>query len=199
MNRKRYPRGDAKRFPEYKVWAGMRQRCNNPNAHGYHNYGGRGIKCCARWETFWNFYDDMGPRPSKHYTLDRIDNDGDYTPENCRWATWRQQHNNRRDNVILTIDGVEKTMAQWARESGRIAEVIYQRLNRGWSPRDAVFKEPEYTPPTDTGYYTIDGETKTLLEWSKESGIKKGTLRMRIRRGWDIKSAVFYPVQKRSE
>lgn len=82
--------------PEYRVWAEMLQRCNNPNNPRYNDYGGRGIKVCKEWNRFINFYNDMGPRPSNRHSLDRIDNDGDYTPSNCRWATSKQQIYNRR-------------------------------------------------------------------------------------------------------
>lgn len=83
--------------PEYYVWKAMKGRCSNPTARHYPDYGGRGIRVCEEWDkSFQAFFDDMGPRPNKHYSLDRKNNDGNYEPSNCRWATPKEQANNRR-------------------------------------------------------------------------------------------------------
>lgn len=94
--RARTARDYAARHPLYSTWRGMRGRCNNPHRHNFHNYGGRGITICSRWENFENFLADMGERPEGH-TLDRIDPDGNYEPRNCRWADAKTQRANKRN------------------------------------------------------------------------------------------------------
>lgn len=96
---------------EYNIWTSMKQRCHNPNFRFYANYGGRGISVCERWrESFEAFYADMGPRPSKKHTIDRIDNDGGYEPGNCAWSTYKEQAQNKRPQLRATcINGHERT------------------------------------------------------------------------------------------
>ena len=92
-----YKHGETHRTPEYKSWITMRQRCLNPNKDCYHYYGGRGITVCHRWRnSFENFLEDMDPRPSPELTLERNNNDGNYEPDNCKWATRKEQSQNRR-------------------------------------------------------------------------------------------------------
>lgn len=125
--------------PEHKAWTHMRARCNNPNNNRFKNYGARGIKVCHRWlNSFEAFYSDMGPRPSKKHSLDRIDNDGDYTPDNCRWATNRQQVNNMTRNVMIEYGGTTKTMSQWARHFGFKPSTLGARLRKGWPIEKAL-------------------------------------------------------------
>ena len=101
---------------EYWIWKSMRSRCNNVKTENYKNYGGRGIKVCKRWDSFENFYKDMGPRPSSEYSIERLDNDGNYEPSNCKWGTREEQQNNMRSNVLITYQDKTQTLAQWCRE-----------------------------------------------------------------------------------
>jgi len=96
-----------------KAWQDMKARCNRPTSTGYKNYGGRGIIYCVEWELFENFYTDMGDPPSKLHSLDRIDVNGNYCKENCRWATMKEQSRNKRSNRVIEINGVKKCLSEW--------------------------------------------------------------------------------------
>ena len=116
---------------EYSIWNGIKARCLNPNVPNYKNYGGRGITVCERWLEFGNFLADMGRCPGEEYSLDRIDNDGDYCPENCRWATWIEQCNNRRDSIKVAINGQIHSLAEWCRIRGVDYGITRNRYLRG--------------------------------------------------------------------
>lgn len=117
--------------PEYLSWASMIQRCHNPRHDAYIRYGGAGIVVCDAWrESFEQFYADMGPRPSEEHTLDREDNEGNYTPDNCRWATWHVQQNNRKDTKKYLFNGQHITLAEIARDAGVGYFPLYNRVVR---------------------------------------------------------------------
>lgn len=131
------------KHPMYRTWAGMKSRCSNPKDAWYRRYGGRGIKVCERWLDFANFYADVGDRPKGH-TLDRIDNDGDYTPENVRWATPPQQQETKtQTSRYLTAFGVTRTVDEWADHTGLAKGTIFMRLHRGWSVAKALRTKPQ--------------------------------------------------------
>lgn len=134
--------------PEYSVWAMMRQRCNNPRFPAYKAYGGRGIVICERWSAFENFYADMGSRPSPKHELDRIDNDGPYSPDNCRWTTQQANANNKRSNRIIEHNGDALTLAEWSRRTGMKYDTLLARLDRGWPVERALSASVKSRPPT---------------------------------------------------
>jgi hypothetical protein len=123
----------------YHAWESIKARCHNENDKGYPRYGGRGIKVCDEWlHSFENFYRDMGEKPVGNYSIDRIKNDIGYQKDNCRWATSKEQANNRRTNVVIEIDGQKKNLSQWCELFGIHASTVQGRLRNGWSPKDAV-------------------------------------------------------------
>ena len=122
------------RSAEYTSWSGLKQRCTNKKHHGYKSYGGRGIKICKRWRnSFKNFFDDMGRKPSPKHTLDRINNDRGYFPSNCRWATAKQQGRNRRNNKKITFQGERLCLSAWAEKLSICYPTLQARLRTGWS------------------------------------------------------------------
>ena len=117
----------------YHIWDGIIQRCTNPKASSYKIYGGRGIKVCQRWNKFENFLNDMGDRPTDEHQIDRINNDGDYSPDNCKWSTKKQQARNKRNNRLITHNGKTLCIAAWGEKTGICRKVITYRLKAGWS------------------------------------------------------------------
>jgi hypothetical protein len=125
--------------PEHSSWKQMRQRCLNPKNNAYDRYGGRGIVICQRWlDSFADFYADMGPKPSPKHSIERRENDGNYEPGNCYWATPKQQNRNTRKNVMLTFDGRTQCIGAWAEELGMGLRTLWTRLNDGWSVERAL-------------------------------------------------------------
>lgn len=144
LNRERITKHGRHNTSEYLVWQQMKERCYNKKKAAYQRYGARGITVCDRWsgsEGFVNFYTDMGPRP-EGTTLDRIDNNGPYSPENCRWATAYEQYRNRRQTVWWTIDGVTKCRKDWCRHYGIHTATVDARIKKGWSVIDALTTPP---------------------------------------------------------
>lgn len=138
--RRKRPRWHSAR-PEYRAWRSMINRCTRTSQKDYPAYGGRGIRVCDRWmHSFAAFMEDMGERPDG-MSLDRIDNDGNYEPHNCRWATAEQQMNNRRANHVLTLDGDTMTMAQWARRIGISRSLMAWRIE-AWGSERALRTPP---------------------------------------------------------
>jgi hypothetical protein len=122
----------------YQAWASMKRRCLNPNVRDYNNYGGRGISICQRWmDSFEAFLNDMGEIPDG-MSIDRIDNDANYEPANCRWATRKQQARNTRSNRIVTYNGESKCLVEWSEKTRIPYQILWGRLSKGWSVEDAL-------------------------------------------------------------
>lgn len=131
------------RSTEHSIWCGMRQRCNDDQHPSYPAYGGRGIQVCARWNaSFENFLADMGERPAG-MQIDRINNDGNYEPGNCEWATPKEQANNRRSCLNFTLHGRTQTLMQWCEEYGIGYHVAIKRIKQlGWPFEKAITTKP---------------------------------------------------------
>ena len=129
----------------YNVWVSMVQRCHNPNAKDYQRYGGRGIFVCDEWQKFDNFLSDVGERPEGK-SLDRVDNEKGYSPENCRWADAQTQQRNKRNSRLVTHNGKTMTLADWAEANGINPITISARIQNGWDEVSAI------TTPVDRRY-----------------------------------------------
>ena len=124
---------------EYRTWIAMKQRCDNPSNCNYKNYGSRGITYCKRWAVFENFLEDMGPKP-EGLSLDRIDNDGNYEPRNCRWADNTVQVCNRRTSRNIRYEGKTQTATEWFRELKISNATFYRQLNKGLTAQEIFDK-----------------------------------------------------------
>jgi hypothetical protein len=177
----------------------MKRRCSDSNYNGWKRYGGRGIKVCDRWlepggKGFWNFVTDIGERPDgkngkiAKYSIDRIDNNGDYAPGNCRWATMKQQRANMRARDCAIIrDGDKEITTQVCRERGIPYKLFHNRIHKlGWSIEDAL-KTPVYGTHKRIEY---NGETMTIREWAEKFGVPDWQIRNRLRAGYDMRDAV---------
>lgn len=122
---------------EYSVWVGMRVRCNDSSQESYANYGARGIKVCQRWDDFSLFFEDMGSRPTSEHTIERIDNDGDYEPNNCRWATRAEQARNNRRTILLTFGDETACLKDWCEHFGISYNAVVQRIKKGQDAEEA--------------------------------------------------------------
>lgn len=147
---------------EYKIWRGIKERCLNTNNIGYVNYGGRGIKICERWvNSFESFLADMGCRPSRQHSIDRINNDGDYEHLNCRWATSADQQNNKRTNKFIVFQGRKLTIAQWAGLLKMNKDVLGSRLKK-WGIEKSLTTPLRNKKPNRVGNNPLLGNHPTL-------------------------------------
>lgn len=167
----------------------MKTRCYNSNYEFFDNYGGRGITVCDRWRNnFKDFIEDMGERPEGEYSIERLDNDGNYEPSNCKWADRKEQANNRRNNLdYLTHDGKTLSVLEWSELLTLPLQTIYARMRRGYPISDVLSTE------TVTLLY-CDGDELTVKTWSEKSGISVGNINIRLKRGWSIPEALGFSI-----
>jgi hypothetical protein len=148
-----HTRGKREKTRTYVSWQEMKTRCTNPNRHDYERYGGRGIKICERWLRFEAFLEDMGEAPDGT-SIDRFpDTNGNYEPGNCRWATLKEQGRNKRNNVLLTLNGRTQCIAAWAEETGIGSRCLRLRIKRGWTHERILTTPSEASrlPPVKQG------------------------------------------------
>jgi len=170
--------------PEYRAWVGMKNRCYRESGDDYADYGGRGISVCDEWiDSFDRFISDMGYRPKNKKSLDRINNNLGYSAINCRWADDKQQANNKRNNIHVEINGVSRTLGEWASFAGISYQLLYGRHNRGIRGGDLIRSDR-------IGTYYLNGVGRPLNEWSEITGIKCTTICQRIKYGWSVEEAL---------
>lgn len=184
----------------YKIFYGMKQRCYNPNNPQYKNYGGRGIAICSEWlndvSKFCKWAEENGWDERKNgneQSIDRIDVNGNYCPENCRIIPMSEQYFNRTDTHYITIDGETKTLKEWSDIYGVPMSLINYRLKSGWNEKEAVSKETREIDER-IGEVTFGEKTMSLQEWADEINIPISTLSNRIKvLGWSIEKALSTP------
>jgi hypothetical protein len=166
----------------------MKTRCQNPRSGSYQHYGGRGIQVCARWQKFENFLKDMGARPEGHQ-IDRIDVNGNYEPNNCRWVTQSVNARNKRDTKYATIDGVTKPTSEWASDFGIPNYLVAQRMRRDkCSPEEALTRlhgrgpEAFHGIKRTTTFVQVDGERMPLSHACRKLGLNYKSVFQRIKR-----------------
>lgn len=176
-----------KKHPLYSTWCNMRVRCNNKDSKDYTYYGGKGVKVDPSWDCFYKFVEDMGERPSG-MTLDRIDGNGNYCKDNCRWATRLQQSNNRNEyKHELTWLEITRRIERWSQLLEVPKTLFHKRLKRGWSAEKTlttpVRKIIKQKPITYLGI------TRPLARWAKIFDLPHATLLSRLNRGWSVDKA----------
>lgn len=173
----------------YQVWADIKQRCLNPKNRSYGGYGGRGITICGEWAANYEAFRDWALTSgfSDDLQIERKNNNGNYEPSNCKWATRIEQANNVRSNQRIEHDGVSKTIAEWARCVGISHITLRGRLASGWSVADALSK-----PARDASVHH-NGITMSVGEWARTADLPYRVLVQRIRAGWDMERALSTP------
>lgn len=187
-----------KKYPgEYLAWRAMRRRCMDKKHKDYPNYGGRGIKVCPEWQVSMAlFFRDMGQKPTPEHSIEREDVDKDYEPNNCRWATAEEQANNRRNNLLVLIDGESLTAAEVARKFGIKPHTVVNRVRL--APTGTVFSKEFFTENrVDKLIFTYNGKTQSLKLWAEELGFPYDSLLYRVNADWTVEDIFTVPFRKR--
>lgn len=186
--------------PTRACWKNMIRRCTNPEASGFHNYGGRGIRVCDSWLNYYQFLADMGEMPLG-LSLDRINNSGNYEPGNCRWATCKEQSNNKRHllpelDPIIEYNGEILSTSDWSIKLGIDRRVILSRLENNWSIAEAL----TFTTRPRQHYHMIEfgGENLSISDWAKRLGIGRHAILGRLKNGWSLERSLTTPNLKAS-
>lgn len=186
----------------YGIWKGIKTRTQNPNHKDYKYCGAKGITVCDEWADSYDAFKDwaLSNGHVDGLTIDRIDNNRGYEPDNCRWADLYTQANNKSNNHLLTFDGKTQTMAQWAKETGIKRGIIKDRLKSGWSVEKALTTGKVDPKECNAHLLTYNGKTQSISQWAKETGIKRETISYRINRmGWSEEKALATPPIKRKK
>lgn len=182
--------------PTYYSWECMKARCNNQTNDNYKYYGGKGIRVCERWAEFKNFLADMGERPSKKYTIERLDSNKGYEPENCIWADSFVQNNHKTSNYLITFDNQILSISQWARKLGTSSQTIRGRLKLGWDIERALTTPLLHHPYPNRGrlFITWNNETLSIAQWARKFNFPYKLLCERMKRyGYTLEQALRTP------
>lgn len=180
----------------YSTWHNVKQRCLNPKAPSYAKYGAKGIAVCERWLIFENFLADMGEPPTLKHSIDRYpDKNGNYEPGNCRWATPKEQSNNKNLNIILVHAGRSQTLTEWATELGLKPNTLCFRLRRRWDLARALTKDITSHADCNNRMLTYEGKTMSVAAWARHLGVNKRILYVRLHRGWTLEKTLTEPVR----
>ena len=179
----------------YRIWANMKTRCYNPKFKDWKNYGGKGVSICSEWKDDFNAFREwsIANGYSDELAIDRIDSDGDYSPENCRWTTWKQQANNTNGNRLIEYNGETHTLAEWSAVLGIRYQILINRLDRcGYS----IEKAFDIKDLRRQRLITYKGKTMNLREWSDELKIPYYCLRSRLNCShWTVEQAFETPYE----
>ena len=187
--------GNRQKHPRiYKIWHSMRDRCERQKNTAFQHYGGRGISVCDEWsrkpdgfENFCNWAINNGY--SDDLTIDRIDVNKGYFPDNCRWVSYRTQANNKTNTIRVEYNGVVKPLSEWVETLNMEYSLVVSRLKAGWSVKEAFEKEPD-REKHKIHYLSLNGETHSISEWSRITGLSRSCINYRLKKGMEVKDVL---------